>query len=81
MDAITIAGTGPLAQALAQRLSSGDVKPRLVSTSAGWKADLTSIPEAEIACAGARTLVVLAQTRRNPARLTKATFVKRTTGF
>jgi hypothetical protein len=73
---VTIAGAGKLAQALAQRLPNA----RLISTFAptaptGWKADLTSIAEAEVACAGAKTLVVLAQARRPPAKLTRCELV------
>jgi hypothetical protein len=74
MQPITIAGAGPLALSLSQRLKAAGLAPRLVSTSAGsdFVADLTSIPEAEVACAGARTLVMLAQARTPPARLTRA---------
>lgn len=70
---VTIAGAGKLARALAERLPQARVisTGQPVAGTAGWKADLTSIPEAEVACAGAKTLVVLAQARRAPARLTR----------
>jgi hypothetical protein len=70
---ITIAGAGPLAVALAAQLEGARLVCASGTTAAGaWQADLTSIAEAEVACAGARTLVVLAQARRAPAKLTRA---------
>jgi hypothetical protein len=67
---IVIAGAGPLAAGLAERLGAKGLPARLVSTTTtvGWRADLTHLAEAEVACAGARTLVVLAATRRAPTK-------------
>lgn len=67
---VTIAGgTSALASALVARLGDGfDVRRVSTSVAPGtdtWPAELTSIAEAEVACAGARTLVVLARTPRS----------------
>ncbi len=73
MSTLTIAGAGPLAVALAQRRAGARViSPRAVTEPTWWRADLTSIPEAEVALAGTKTLVVLARSRGAPARLTQA---------
>lgn len=73
---VTIAGAGPVARSLAERLKQAGNSARLVSThpTDGWKADLTAIADAEVACAGARTLVVLAQTREKRAKSMRAAF-------
>ena len=73
VSAVTIAGAGALGRALAERLPLARlVGPSALPEGRLWRADLTSIPEAEVALAGTRTLVVLAQARRAPARLTRA---------
>jgi hypothetical protein len=76
-------GTGALGSALARRLSGthevlalrppalGEAPPA-THTSGPWPCDLLSIPDAEVALAGAETVVMLAQARRPPARLTRA---------
>ncbi len=66
---LTIAGAGPLALALAQRHPGARVISSRAPQAGQWQADLTSIPDAEVALAGTRTLVVLAQARAAPARL------------
>jgi hypothetical protein len=73
MSTLTIAGAGKLAVALAQRRAGARViSPRPVTEPSWWRADLTSIPEAEVALAGTETLVVLARAQGAPARLTQA---------
>lgn len=81
MSRVVIAGAGVIGQALAQRLAaSHEVRGVVASGSLPaaserltWhQADLTSIPDAEVALAGAETVVLLAQSRRAPARLTRA---------
>lgn len=76
-------GTGALGAQLARRLSErhevlalrpprlGE-QPRVTREDGVWPCDLTSIPETEVALAGAETVVLLAQARRSPARLTRA---------
>lgn len=76
-------GTGALGQALARRLSAthqvlalrpprlGEVAP-VQAEGGAWACDLSSIPDTEVALAGAETVVMLAQARRPPARLTRA---------
>lgn len=84
MGRVVIAGgTGAVGAALARRLSEhhevlalrpparGESAPETQGDGA-WPADLSSIPDAEVALAGAETVVVLAQARRPPARLTRA---------
>ncbi len=73
MSTVTIAGAGPLARALSQRLPARLITARRPSDPSWWRADLSSIPEAEVALAGTTTLVVLASNRGAPARLTRAT--------
>lgn len=73
MSSLTIAGAGPLALALSQRRAGARIiSPRAVTDGSWWRADLTSIPEAEVALAGTQTLVVLARSRGAPAKLTHA---------
>lgn len=82
MANVVIAGAGRVGQALAHRLVAAGHEVRGL-VSAGplpepgerltWRqADLTAIPEAEVALAGARVVVMLAQARRPPAKLTRA---------
>jgi hypothetical protein len=66
---VTIAGgTNPIAQDLTERLGGGfevrRVSPAVEPSERTWPADLTSISQAELACANTRTLVVLARTPR-----------------
>ena len=84
MSRVVIAGAGTLGQALAARLSSthdvrlvrsGDGLPPSSGRLTSWQADLTAIPEAEVALSGAHTVVMLAQTRSVPARLPRAALV------
>ena len=81
MSRVVIAGAGVVGGALAQKLAAThDV--RAVRFSNGlpapsgrlsWhQADLTTMHGAEVALAGAHTVVVLAQARRGPARLQRA---------
>jgi hypothetical protein len=84
MGRVVIAGgTGALGQALARRLSVGHQvlavrppalgeAPPAAQSDGAWPADLLSIPDAEVALAGAETVVMLAQARRPPAKLTRA---------
>lgn len=66
--------------ALARRLSASHEVRVIVAPggtpappgTAAWTADLTSIPEAEVALAGAKIVVMLAQARHRPARATYA---------
>lgn len=84
MGRVVIAGgTGALGSALARRLSAahpvltlrppalGEAPPATRGDGA-WPTDLLSIPDAEVALAGAETVVMLAQARRPPAKLTRA---------
>ncbi len=66
-------GSGRLGGALAAALrGSFDVRVlRHSSQGEGWRCDLTSIAEAEVALAGAHTVVFLARTSKPPARLTQ----------
>lgn len=82
---VVAGGTGRLGTALAPRLAS-DCEVRLLTPSAGvdegdapgqpgvrrWSCDLLSIPDTEVALAGADVLVYLAQVSRPPARLVQA---------
>lgn len=81
MSRVVIAGAGVVGTALAQKLAAThDV--RAVRASNGlpapsgrlswYQADLTTMHGAELALAGAHTVVVLAQARRAPARLQRA---------
>jgi hypothetical protein len=81
MSRVVIAGAGVLGQALARRLAPAHQVRGIVSSEPlpavgeglTWRrADLTSIPDAEVALAGAETVVLLAQARRPPARHTRA---------
>lgn len=84
MGRVVIAGgTGALGTALARRLSEGHEVLALRPPALGegppaahddgpWPVDLLSIPDAEVALAGAETVVMLAQARRPPAKLTRA---------
>lgn len=71
-------GLGALGQRLAQRLTAAHdvltLAPRagVVAHGALWSCDVVSIPDAEVALAGAKTVVMLAQARRPPAKLTQA---------
>ena len=70
---VTIAGgTSTVAQGLSERLKDGftvrRVSERLAPSESTWPADLTSISEAEVACANTQTLVVLARTARDARR-------------
>jgi hypothetical protein len=84
MGRVVIAGgTGALGAQLARRLSVrhevlslrplrlGE-QPAVQREGAVWPCDLLAIPECEVALAGAETVVMLAQARRPPARLTQA---------
>ncbi len=71
-------GSGPLGTALAAALRSANWQVRVVATPASlsnaadddtWACDLTSIADAEVALAGAHTVVFLARTRERVARL------------
>lgn len=81
MSRVVIAGAGALGQALAAKLvathevrgvrRSGDLPAP--SERLSWlQADLTTLHGAEIALTGAHTVVMLAQARRAPARLQRA---------
>ncbi len=81
MSRVVIAGAGVVGQALARRLAASHEVRAVVSSGPvpeaserlTWHvADLTSIPDAEVALAGAQTVVVLAKARRAPARHTRA---------
>lgn len=82
MSRVVIAGgTGTLGQQLARTLAPahevlgvgpGSALPAPEERLAWRTADLTAIPEAEVAFAGAQVVVMLAQARRPPARLTRA---------
>ena len=65
MSRVVIAGAGQLGRALSERLASTH-EVHLAT------ADLTSIAEAEVACAGAQTVVFLARASRRIARLPRA---------
>lgn len=69
---VTIAGASDVAQGLSERLKDGFVVRRVSDTitraESAWPADLTSIAQAEIACANTQTLVVLARTTRSRRR-------------
>lgn len=81
MSRVVIAGAGALGTALAQKLSathdvravrqSGDL-PATVERLSWYQADLTTLHGAEVALTGAHTVVLLAQARRAPARLQRA---------
>ena len=81
MSRVVIAGAGAIGTALAQKLAathdvravrqSSDLPPSTGSLS-WFQADLTTIHGAEVALTGAHTVVVLAQARRAPARLQRA---------
>lgn len=81
MSRVVIAGAGALGTALAQKLSathdvravrqSGDL-PAAVERLSWYQADLTTLHGAEVALTGADTVVLLAQARRAPARLQRA---------
>ncbi|MEW5740301.1 MAG: NAD-dependent epimerase/dehydratase family protein [Myxococcota bacterium] len=84
MGRVVIAGgAGALGSQLARRLSAthevlalrppglGE-QPAVERRDGVWACDLSSIPEAEVALAGAETVVMLARARRPPARLTRA---------
>ncbi len=81
MSRVVIAGAGTLGKALAAKLSathdvravrlSGDL-PAPTARLSWYQADLTTLHGAEVALTGAKTVVVLAQARRAPARLQRA---------
>lgn len=81
MSRVVIAGAGVLGKALGQKLSeSHDVRavrysndlPAPSGRLTWYQADLTTMHGAEVALTGAHTVVLLAQARRNPARLPRA---------
>lgn len=65
MSRVVIAGAGHLGRQLAERLGSTH-QVHLAN------ADLTAVPEAEVACAGADTIVFLARASKRIARLPRA---------
>ncbi|MDP1824107.1 MAG: hypothetical protein Q8L48_12720 [Archangium sp.] len=81
MSRVVIAGAGALGRALATKLAiahdvravrqSGEL-PAPSERLTWYQADLTTIPGAELALTGAHTVVLLAQARRVPARLARA---------
>ncbi len=81
MSRVVIAGAGAIGKALAQKLAathdvravrqSSDLPPSTDRLS-WYQADLTTLHGAEVALTGAHTVVVLAQARRAPARLQRA---------
>ncbi len=75
---LVIAGGSGRLGTLLQTALGGDFDVRVLTTSApppAWRCDLTSIAEAEIALAGAHTVVFLAKVAKSPARLTQGATV------
>lgn len=81
MSRVVIAGAGAIGKALAQKLAAThDVRavrqsselPPSTDRLSWFQADLTTIHGAEVALTGAHTVVLLAQARRAPARLQRA---------
>ncbi len=75
---LVIAGGSGRLGTLLQAALQGDFEVRVLTTSApppAWRCDLTSIAEAEIALAGAHTVVFLAKVAKSPARLTQGATV------